>query len=113
MINLKMVLRSPFSVLRSPFSVLRSPFSVLRSPLGHFRLSFLLPLFFALVFAFTACEDPASPERDDATPPAEVTGLTATAGNAQVTLSWNDPADADLGYIEISWTGGTGGSVIA
>jgi hypothetical protein len=41
----------------------------------------------------------------DNTPPSEVTGLTATSGDRQVTLSWTDPADADLGHIEISWDG--------
>jgi hypothetical protein len=37
-------------------------------------------------------------------PPANVTGLVATAGNGQVTLTWTDPADADLKEIEITWT---------
>jgi hypothetical protein len=88
-------------------TVLRSPFSVLRSPLGHFRLSFLLPFVIALVFAFTACEDPSGSERDDDTSLAGVTGLSAAPGNGQVTLSWTDPADADLASIEITWTGGS------
>ena len=38
----------------------------------------------------------------DTTPPAEVTGLTATAGNAQVTLSWTDPTDVDFDHVEIT-----------
>jgi hypothetical protein len=46
----------------------------------------------------------------DTTAPANVTGLTRTAGNTQVTLSWTDPVDADLNHIEITWTGGLGGT---
>jgi uncharacterized protein YjdB len=45
---------------------------------------------------------------NDVTPPANVSSLTGTAGNTQVTLTWIDPADADLDQIEITWTpGGT------
>jgi predicted phage tail protein len=58
------------------------------------------------------CESPANPERD-ATPPAVVTSLSAAPGNKQVTLSWTDPADADLDRIEITWTGGSGGTATA
>ena len=32
----------------------------------------------------------------DVTSPAEVTSLTATSGNAQVTLCWTNPADSDF-----------------
>ncbi|MDR1231815.1 MAG: InlB B-repeat-containing protein [Spirochaetaceae bacterium] len=42
----------------------------------------------------------------DVEPPAEVTGLAATPGNAQVVLAWTDPADADLASLEITWTPG-------
>jgi hypothetical protein len=38
----------------------------------------------------------------DITPPAEVTSLTATPGNAQVSLAWTDPADADFNEVEIT-----------
>jgi chitodextrinase len=40
---------------------------------------------------------------NDETPPAEVTVLTPAAGNGQVTLTWTDPADEDLAYIEITF----------
>jgi hypothetical protein len=36
-------------------------------------------------------------------PPAEVTGLEATAENGQVYLQWNDPDAADLSHIEITY----------
>jgi chitodextrinase len=42
----------------------------------------------------------------DTTPPAEVTGLTTVAGIGAITLTWTDPADDDLDYIEITWAGG-------
>jgi chitodextrinase len=35
-----------------------------------------------------------------------VSGLTGTPGNGQVSLSWTDPADADLDHIEITYTPG-------
>jgi hypothetical protein len=41
------------------------------------------------------------------TPPANVSGLRGIVGNKRVMLSWNDPADADLAAIEITWTGGS------
>jgi chitodextrinase len=44
---------------------------------------------------------------DDTTPPAEITGLTASAGIEAVTLAWIDPTDDDLDHIEISWIGGS------
>jgi len=37
----------------------------------------------------------------DATPPGVVTGLTATAGDEQITLSWTNPGDADLAGVRI------------
>jgi hypothetical protein len=48
----------------------------------------------------------------DATPPAEVTGLTGTPGNGGIRLNWTDPADADLASVEITWEPG-GGSTTA
>jgi chitodextrinase len=39
----------------------------------------------------------------DITPPANVTGQTAEAGNGQITLAWTDPADLDLATIEITF----------
>ena len=38
----------------------------------------------------------------DTTPPAEVTELTAAAGNGKVSLSWKNPSDEDLYQVEIS-----------
>jgi hypothetical protein len=50
----------------------------------------------------------------DTTPPAQVSGLTATPGNGQVTLTWTDPTDTDLASIEITWTpGGTTPQTVA
>ena len=44
-------------------------------------------------YAVAAAQDAVSA---DTAPPAAVTGLTANAGNAQVTLSWTNPADSDF-----------------
>ena len=41
-------------------------------------------------------------DTSDKTPPAEVTALTAAAGNGKVSLSWTNPADADLYQVEIT-----------
>lgn len=38
----------------------------------------------------------------EATPPAEVTGLATDAGLGEVTLTWTDPVDTDLASIEIT-----------
>lgn len=40
----------------------------------------------------------------DTTPPAEVSGETATPGDGQVVLAWTNPADEDFASVEISWT---------
>jgi len=37
----------------------------------------------------------------DATPPADVIGATATSGDGKLTLTWTDPADADVQRIQI------------
>jgi methionine-rich copper-binding protein CopC len=37
-------------------------------------------------------------------PPADVTLFDGTPGNGGVTLTWTDPADADLDHIEITWS---------
>jgi hypothetical protein len=42
----------------------------------------------------------------DTTPPANVTSLSATAGNEAVTLTCTNPNDSDLAFIEITWTSG-------
>jgi hypothetical protein len=42
----------------------------------------------------------------DTAPPANVSGLTGTPGDERVALSWNDPADADLASIEVTWDNG-------
>jgi hypothetical protein len=49
----------------------------------------------------------------DITPPADVTGIAGTVASGEVTLNWTDPADTDLDHIEITWTGGSGGSETA
>jgi chitodextrinase len=46
----------------------------------------------------------ATPE--DTTPPANVAGLQAEAGNAQAILTWTDPADADFDHLEITFSPG-------
>jgi hypothetical protein len=40
----------------------------------------------------------------DTTPPGEVTSLATTAGDEEITLNWNDPDDADLAAIRLSWS---------
>jgi YD repeat-containing protein len=47
----------------------------------------------------TATATPVAPP--DTTPPANVTGFTATPGNAQVELAWSLPADADFAGVKI------------
>ena len=49
----------------------------------------------------------ATPSVPDTQAPAEVTGLTATPGNGQVTLTWTDPGDTDFDHVEI-WYGSGG-----
>jgi hypothetical protein len=58
-----------------------------------------------ITFKATAA-DSAAPQ-PDTTAPADVSGLTGTAGDGQVTLNWTNPTDADLHHIEISWDGGS------
>ncbi len=41
-------------------------------------------------------------DSSDKTPPAEVTQLQTTAGDGKISLSWKNPADADLYQVEIS-----------
>ncbi|MEP2024082.1 polysaccharide lyase family 7 protein, partial [Reichenbachiella sp.] len=41
----------------------------------------------------------------DTTPPSSVSGLSATAGNGQVGLSWTNPSDSDFDHVEISYNG--------
>lgn len=40
----------------------------------------------------------------DTTPPANVTGLSGTAGSTQVALTWTNPADADFAGVRICWS---------
>jgi len=52
---------------------------------------------------FTGCpQKPKEEPKPDKTPPAEVTGLQAVAGNGKVSLSWKNPADDDLHQVEIT-----------
>jgi hypothetical protein len=46
----------------------------------------------------------------DTVPPAEVTNLVASAGVNRITLTWDDPADADLDRLRISWNPADGGA---
>ncbi len=50
----------------------------------------------------TQAYTPLALDPDDTTPPAEVTDAVATAGNGQVTLSWEDPSDDDFNKVEIT-----------
>jgi len=43
----------------------------------------------------------------DSTSPSEVSNLTATAGDGQITVSWTNPTDSDFDHVEL-WSG-TGG----
>ena len=53
-------------------------------------------------------------KNDDTTAPAKVSGLSGTAGDGQVTLTWTDPTDTDLDHIEITWdNGGTTPQTVA
>lgn len=67
-----------------------------------------LLLKFSLIFLFTlflfACN---KEEVTDTTPPAQVSDLAFVAGNGEVTLTWTEPADADLDRVEISYTPGS------
>ncbi|MDH5718251.1 MAG: SUMF1/EgtB/PvdO family nonheme iron enzyme [Spirochaetia bacterium] len=46
-------------------------------------------------------------EQSDTEPPEDVTYISANAEDSQVILSWIDPVDSDLDYIEIIWSNGT------
>jgi hypothetical protein len=66
---------------------------------------FLLTAVLAAVSTmFIGCPDPSIGDTTtlDTTPPAKVTALTATPGNAQVSLTWTDPTDSDFIGVEIS-----------
>jgi uncharacterized Fe-S center protein len=54
----------------------------------------------------SASYTPVAANPDDHTPPAEVTGVNGTPGNARVTLTWTDPADNDFNKVEITYTPG-------
>ena len=56
----------------------------------------------ALALALLALGCHTNISAQDTTPPAEVTALTAAAGNGKVSLSWTNPADADLYQVEIT-----------
>ncbi|SMD32479.1 Fibronectin type III domain-containing protein [Reichenbachiella faecimaris] len=43
----------------------------------------------------------------DITPPGSVSGLSATTGNGQVSLSWTNPSDSDFDHVSISYNGGS------
>jgi hypothetical protein len=52
----------------------------------------------------------ATPTPPDTTPPAEVTGLSASPGDGEVTLAWTEPGDGDFAEVRISWTPPDGGT---
>jgi hypothetical protein len=58
----------------------------------------------------TVTATPADP--GDNTVPGKVTALEAAAGDGRVTLTWTDPADADLDSVEITWTPGNGSASV-
>jgi uncharacterized Fe-S center protein len=47
---------------------------------------------------------PRGVDPDDHTPPAEVSNLRTVSGNAQITLTWNDPPDGDFAKARITYT---------
>lgn len=55
----------------------------------------------------TTTHTPISTDPDDKTPPAEVTGLSGTAGNMQVILHWTDPTDTDFVKVNITYSPGS------
>lgn len=57
----------------------------------------------ALLILYTGC---AFPYQTDTQAPDEVTELTATEGNGEITLSWKEPNDAD--YVGLEITGDNG-----
>jgi hypothetical protein len=73
------------------------------------RRRFSLLLVGALItsLALTACDNGTTA---DTTAPAKVTDFNRTPGIAHVTLSWTDPADADLDHIEITVAPAVSGS---
>jgi hypothetical protein len=46
-------------------------------------------------------------------PPADVSNLDAVAGNTEIVLTWNDPGDADLNDILVTWEPGSGSQSVA
>jgi chitodextrinase len=88
----------PFSIANSARGGLKTGRTVAFKPIWTAMLTMAL----ALTLVFAACDNPAA-TTPDTTPPAGVTGLDATPGNAQATLAWTDPTDADLASIEIAF----------
>ncbi|OHD17825.1 MAG: hypothetical protein A2086_12550 [Spirochaetes bacterium GWD1_27_9] len=64
--------------------------------------SLILTVFFVIfLISFVGCD---SLLKTDLLPPAEVTDLTANAGNKEVTLTWIDPIDTDLTEIIVTYS---------
>jgi hypothetical protein len=62
----------------------------------------------------TAAASPDASSPSDLIPPGKVSALAAAGGDRQATLTWTDPADADLAFVEITWEpGGTTPQVAA
>jgi uncharacterized repeat protein (TIGR02543 family) len=53
------------------------------------------------ILALGGCENP---DASDTTAPAEVGSFNVAPGNAEATLSWTEPADADFAKVEITFT---------
>jgi len=63
-------------------------------------------MFYLLISVLlVGCPEP-PPNNTDTIPPAEVSGLTATAGELSATLDWTDAADLDLAGIRVTYAPG-------
>jgi hypothetical protein len=71
-------------------------------------LIFIMVIIAALLVTFSGCEGVGNTGGDsaeeDTKPPAEVTDLSAIAGDSESELSWNNPSDNDFDHCEI-WYG--------
>lgn len=73
----------------------------------HLKLSAMLLLVSA--FALTSCNDD---KNDDGYPKLPAKNLVATAGDAQVVLTWAAPASDNLKEYNVTWTPGNGSAVV-
>jgi len=69
------------------------------------RLGLVLSAVLVMGFVLASCDSTANGGGgDDTTPPGDVSSLSCTAGDAEFSLTWTDPSDADLDHIEITWS---------